>query len=65
MKKFKKLLKLAGLGVLIILAAMGIGIGGAIFPSQKERYNDNGIKTELVEKKEEEDSSAESEVFKT
>ena len=59
MKKLKKLLKLVCLG--IMLAVMGIGIGGVapIFSSQKERHPDNGIRTELVERKEEDEDSAE------
>ncbi|GAB3893063.1 hypothetical protein GCM10028803_06800 [Larkinella knui] len=62
MKKLKKLLKLAGLGVLILLALMGIGIGGAgpIFSTQKDRYNDTGIRTELVEGKEDDSGPVES-----
>ncbi|RRB00720.1 hypothetical protein [Larkinella rosea] len=61
MKKVKKLLRLVGLTILIGLALMGIGIGGAgpVFSSQKERYPDNGIRTELVESKEEDEVDSE------
>ncbi|GAB3934979.1 hypothetical protein [Larkinella terrae] len=61
MKKVIKLLRLVGLGLLLGLALMGIGIGGAgpVFSSQKDRYPDNGIRTELVQSKEEDEVDSE------
>jgi len=61
-KRVKKLLKLVGLVCLIFLALCGIGIHGAgpIFSQTRERYIDNGIKTELVKQKDEDGDSVES-----
>ncbi|WP_461150696.1 hypothetical protein [Spirosoma pulveris] len=61
MKRVKKLFKLMGLVCLIILALCGIGINGAgpLFHQSRERYPDNGIRTELVQSKEEEGDSTE------
>ncbi len=53
MKKLKKALKLFGLAFLIALALMGVG-GISIF-SSREKYVDNEIRIELVDKKEDED----------
>ena len=55
MKRVKKLLKTVGFVCLIALALCGIGIGGAapILSQKRERYVDNGIKTEQVLTKEE------------
>jgi hypothetical protein len=52
MKKFKKALRLMGLIFLIALALTGVG-GISIF-STREKYQDNEIRIELVDKKEEE-----------
>ena len=52
MKKLRKALRLFGLVCLIALALMGVG-GISIF-STRERYQDNEIRIELVDKKEEE-----------
>jgi hypothetical protein len=51
MKSFKKVLRLIGLGLLIILALTGVGITGAspIFLKKNEQDYDHEIKTELVE----------------
>jgi hypothetical protein len=58
-KRIKKLIKLIGLVCLIALALCGIGISGAgpILSQSRERYIDNGIKTELVQTKGEEGDS--------
>jgi hypothetical protein len=55
MKKFRKFLRLLGLVLLIALALMGISLTG-VFPigQNRERYLDNEIKIERVEKKEDE-----------
>jgi flagellar basal body-associated protein FliL len=52
MKSFKRALRLIGLGLLIILALMGVGVTGAVFINKKEQDYDNEIKTELAEGKE-------------
>ncbi|GAB3767601.1 hypothetical protein GCM10028818_00730 [Spirosoma horti] len=60
-KRIKTLLRLTGLVCLIVLALCGIGISGAgpVFSLTRERYIANGIKTELVQTKNEEGDSAE------
>ena len=60
-KRIKKLLRLIGLACLIVLALCGIGIGGAgpILSQSRERYIDNGIKTELVQSKDGEGDASE------
>jgi len=53
MKTFNRALRLLFLSLLITLALMGISITGAIFFNKKERDYDNEIiKTELVETQE-------------
>jgi len=53
MKRFKRTLKLFGIGLLIILASLGVGIGGAVtITSNRKKEETNEIKTELVEQKE-------------
>ncbi len=51
MKTLKKVLRLFGLGLLILLAVSGISITGAspILLKKNEQDYDNEIKTELVE----------------
>jgi len=51
MKTLKKVIRLIGLGLLIILAISGISITGAspILLKKNEQDYDNEIKTELVE----------------
>ena len=53
MKRLKRALRLFGLLFLIALALMGVG-GISIF-SSREKYLDNEIRIELVDKKEDED----------
>jgi hypothetical protein len=55
MKRLKKVLRLIGLAVLIALALMGVG-GISIF-SAREKYQDNEIRIEVVDKKEDEDDA--------
>jgi hypothetical protein len=54
MKRFKKIMKLAGFIVLMVLASVGIGLTGAapIMPKNRDRLTDTKVKTELVEAKE-------------
>jgi hypothetical protein len=52
MKTIKKMLRIVGLVILILLALSGIGMGN-IF-STRERYMDKEIKTEQTDKKERE-----------
>ena len=55
MKTFKRVLRLVGLGILIMLAISGISITGAspLYLKKNEQDYDNEIKTELVEGKKE------------
>lgn len=55
MKSLKKILRLIGLGILIILAISGISVTGAspVALKKNEQDYDNEIKTELVESYEE------------
>jgi len=54
MKTFKRALRLLFLVFLIALALMGVSVTGAIFLNKKEQDYDNEIiKTELVETKKE------------
>ncbi|QMU30735.1 hypothetical protein [Adhaeribacter radiodurans] len=58
MKKWQKALKLTGIICLIILASLGVGLGGApILPKNRARYMDTVVKTELAEVKKENSSS--------
>jgi len=55
MKKFKAVLRLFVLALLILLAACGISITGSFLPNNRERYMDNEIKIEQTDKREEEE----------
>ena len=59
MDTFKKVIRWTILVFLIMLAASGVGIFGALLPRNKERYMDNEIKIELVEGKQDKESQAE------
>jgi hypothetical protein len=53
MKSFKKILKLLGLTLLIVLASVGIGFGGVIpIPPSNKKDDTIEIKVELVESNE-------------
>ncbi|MBA3680224.1 MAG: hypothetical protein H0W73_03415 [Bacteroidetes bacterium] len=53
MDRLKKTVKLFGIGLLIVLASFGIGIGGAVpITSNRKKEDTNTIKTEIVEGKE-------------
>jgi hypothetical protein len=54
MTQIKKVLRIAGLVFLIVLASMGIGLVGTFLPN-REKYMDNEIRTEQADKKNEED----------
>jgi hypothetical protein len=60
MKEVKKGLRLLVMVFLLILAAFGVGITGAFLNNNRERYIDNEIRTEQVDKKENEESEDES-----
>ena len=53
MEKVKKGLRLLYLVLLLIMAVFGIGLTGNFLNSNRERYMNNEIRTEIVEKKEE------------
>lgn len=53
MEKVKKALRLLFLALLLILAAFGIGLTGNFLNNNRERFMNNEIRTEIVEKKEE------------
>ncbi|WPP53010.1 hypothetical protein [Catalinimonas niigatensis] len=56
MNRFRKIFRQIRLALLIILISLGVGLAGAgpIFPNSRERYMDKEIRTEQVDKKEEE-----------
>jgi hypothetical protein len=56
MKNLLKIIKLIGLSLLIVFASFGM-IVIPIFPNYRERYMHNEIRTELVEKKENENDA--------
>lgn len=62
MKNFKRLLRIVGLIILIILASSGIGFTGHFLSNNRERYLDKEIKIEQVDKKEDESESESKEV---
>lgn len=49
MKELKKILRVLALTLLILLALSGVGIIGAFFSNNRERYRDKEIKIELVD----------------
>lgn len=49
----KKILRISGLVIIIILASAGVGIFGAILPNNRERFMDNEIKIGMVDKEKE------------
>jgi len=55
MNNVKKGLRVLLMILLLIMAAFGIGLTGNFLNTNRERYNDNEIKTENVEKREEDD----------
>ena len=58
MKTFKKILRVIVLALLILLALSGIGIVGAFFTSNRERYADRRTTIEMVDKKKKESEEA-------
>lgn len=56
MKKLMRMLKILSYAIFIILASVGVGIGGAILPPVNKRKNDNDI---LIEQKDERNESEE------
>lgn len=57
MKKVKAGLRLLIFSMLLILAALGIGITGSFLNGNRERYMDNEIKIERTDKKEDEEEA--------
>lgn len=53
MRKVKQVLRVLFMVLLLIMAAFGVGIGNVL--NNRERYMDNEIKVEAVEKKEDEE----------
>jgi len=64
MKKFKNILRIAGLVMLILLAASGMGFG-FFLSANRERYQDKKITTEQVDKKENDEEQELKEVKKS
>ena len=64
MKRFFRTLRKIGYILLITLAAVGIGIFGAVPIIPTNRKKENIFQTELVETKEEEDNSETVDLFK-
>ncbi|MCI0750655.1 MAG: hypothetical protein L0Y35_02350 [Flammeovirgaceae bacterium] len=60
MKKAKKAIRLLFLILLLVLAAFGIGITGNFLNNNRERYMDNHIRTEQVDRKDEEENENQS-----
>ena len=56
MKRLKKLARLAGLALLIVLAMTGVGIFGALF-SNREKYENRPMNIEVKDKKDDEDEN--------
>lgn len=59
MEKIKKGLRLLVMVLLLILAVFGIGLTGNFLNNNRERYADNEIRIEHVEKKEDEEDEDE------
>lgn len=55
MDRLKKILRLFGLSLIIILASAGLGISGVIFPNHKDKQLLPETKIEQVDEKEEDD----------
>ena len=55
MQKIKKALRLLAMALFMILASFGLGLTGAILPGSRERYMNSEIKTEQVDKREEDE----------
>jgi len=58
MKRLKSAFRMLALMLLVIMASFGIGITGALFAGNKERYQNNEVKTEQLYKKDEEDTES-------
>jgi hypothetical protein len=48
MKNFKKALRLFGLGLMLVLATLGVGLGGTPLVITKKREDINPVNIELV-----------------
>ena len=58
MKKLKKIFRIIVLALLILLALSGIGIVGAFFTTNRERYANKKTTIEMVDKKKKEAEDA-------
>lgn len=65
MDRLRKIFRQVRLALLIILISMGIGLAGAgpIFPNSRERYMDKEIRTEQIDRKDEESDTQFNEVI--
>ncbi len=61
MKKLIKALRLAGFILFLFIAAFAVGLTGQFLPITRERYQNKGVTTEQVDKKQE-DEDLESEI---
>ena len=64
MESFKKKLRLLAYAMLILLASMAAGIGGAPLPRQGRKEECYDVKIEMIDSKEEETESEQIEVKK-
>ncbi len=55
MKKVKMVLRLIVMVLLLFLAAFGIGLTGNFLNNNRERYMNNEIRSEIVEKRDDEE----------
>jgi CHASE3 domain sensor protein len=58
MKMFKKVMRHFGLVLLILLALSGVSLTGTFLPVYKDKFLDNEVRTEQVDKKKDEEESA-------
>ena len=61
MKNIQKIIRLLLLILLLLIASFGLGFTGALF-GNKERYQNNEVRIELAEKKEEDVTGEENKV---
>ncbi|MEQ9443590.1 MAG: hypothetical protein RIG62_31410 [Cyclobacteriaceae bacterium] len=61
MRKVKKMLRRIGTFCLILLTCVALGLGLPIIPEMRYTYQDREVKTELVERREDEGNLEENE----
>lgn len=64
MKNFKKTLRLFGFGLLLVLATLGVGLGGTPLVSNRRREDRNPVNIELVEQTNDTDEEKEAKEIK-